>query len=432
VAGAVEAGNSINPRVLILESDRSTRAVVRRYVVKNWHGASVQSVSATLASVVGNSEKLKSFDAVLVGCDFSTDGTADGPTLRALRAITADPNNPPVILLTESGSEYTAVQAMKAGAFDYIAKNLLGRAQLVSALQKALLARSPPSAEDVTGVLQLFGYDVRRRLSSHGNVSVHVAYSAEHSQEVVLKVLHRGPGSLARDANFERFVGEFKLLYDIDDPAVARIYDFRVTSQYSYIAMEYFPDGHLGRNLAEALDPQKALKMTIEIAHALAIIHGSGVVHRDLKPGNIMLRKNRTVALIDFGISQSKRAGDSVSVDETELISGTPYYMSPEQARGEPTDERTDLYALGVIAYQMLCGAKPYVGDRREDILAQHTDAPVPKLPLEHAHYQPLIDRLLAKTARQRLASAREVIEIVDRLRSTAPTLDYVLSATSA
>jgi serine/threonine-protein kinase PpkA len=87
---------------------------------------------------------------------------------------------------------------------------------------------------------------------------------------------------------------------------------------------------------------------------------------------------------------------------------------------------------LGVIAYQMLCGAKPYVGDRREDILAQHSDAPVPKLPLEHAHYQPLIDRLLAKTAAQRLASAREVIEIADRLRSTAPALDYVLSATSA
>ena len=430
MAGAVEAGNSINPRVLILESDRGTRAALRRYVVKTWHGASVQSVSATLASVVGNSEKLKSFDAIVVGCDFSTDGTAHAPTLRALRAITADPNNPPVILLTESGSEYTAVQAMKAGAFDYIAKNLLGRTQLVNAVQKALLSRNPPYADDVTGVLQLFGYDVRRRLSSHGNVSVHVAYSAEHSQEVVLKVLHRGPGSLARDANFERFVDEFKLLYDIDDPAVAGIYDFRVTSQYSYIAMEYFADGHLGRKLAEALDPQEALAMTIEIAHALAIIHASGVVHRDLKPANIMLRKNGTVALIDFGISQSKRGGGA-PVDE-ELISGTPYYMSPEQARGEPTDERTDLYALGVIAYQMLCGAKPYVGDTRDDILAQHTDAPVPKLPPELAHYQPLIDRLLAKTAEQRLASARELIELVDRLRSTAPALDYELSATSA
>ena len=427
----MDHGESINPRILILESDRHVCAAVRRYVVKTWHGASVQSMSASLESIVGNSERLRAVDAIIVGCNFADDGTADSPTLRAVRAIAADPSNPPVLLLTERGSEYTAVQSIKAGAFDYIPKNLLGREQLVSALTRALLNRAMPLADDVAGV-KLFGYDIRHRLSSHRNVSVHVAFSAEHGEEVVLKVLHRGRGSLSHDVNFERFVEEFKLLFDIDDPAVARIYDFRVTSQYSYIAMEYFPEGNLSRHIVPGMDVDKAFALTTEIAHALAIIHAAGVVHRDLKPGNVMLRRNGSIALIDFGISTSKLTAETAALEHGALISGTPYYMSPEQARGEPTDERTDLYALGVMLYQMLAGAKPYTGDDTQKILTQHFDAPVPTLPAELAHYQPLIDRLLAKTAAQRLGSAREVTELIEQLRSSAPAPVYAASASSA
>src|SRR5690606_22317415 len=124
------------------------------------------------------------------------------------------------------------VQSIKAGAFDYIPKEFLGRAQVLSAVQRALLhckAVLGGESADVPGVLRLFGYDIRRCLANHGNDSVHVAYSAERGCEVVLKVLHRGRGALSRDRNCERFVSEFKLLYDIHDPAVAEIYDFRVT-----------------------------------------------------------------------------------------------------------------------------------------------------------------------------------------------------------
>jgi serine/threonine-protein kinase PpkA len=106
--------------------------------------------------------------------------------------------------------------------------------------------------------------------------------------------------------------------------------------------------------------------------------------------------------------------------------------MSPEQARGEPTDERTDLYALGVMLYQMLTGTKPFTGDDTQKILAAHFDAPVPMLPTEFAHYQPLIDRLLAKTAAQRIASARELGELIEQLRSSVPAPVLAASANSA
>jgi serine/threonine protein kinase len=342
---------------------------------------------------------------LLVGCDFSEDGTADNPTLRAVRALAADPNNPAVILLTKKGSEYTAVQAVKSGAFDYIPKSLLGREQILSAVQRAMLHRKGIAGtrdSNVAGVLRLFGYDIRRCLA----------------HRVVLKVLHRGRGALSRDANFERFVDEFKLLYDIDDPAVAEIYDFRVTSHYCYIAMEYFALGHLGARLSGPLDVGEALGYAAEIAHALSIIHAAGIVHRDLKPGNIMVREEGTVALIDFGISHSADVNQPHDDGASPTIAGTPYYMSPEQGRGESTDERTDFYALGVVLYHMLTGDKPYVGDSTDAILEQHCQAPIPRLgpPLEAL--QPLLDRLLAKDQAQRLANAREVIEAIEEARA--------------
>ena len=409
------------PRILILEPDSKVRSTLLRYAVKGWHGAAVQSTSATLADSLGDLERLKSFDVLLVGCDFSKDGTAANPTLQALRAVAADPANPAVILLTSKGSEYTAVQAIRSGAFDYVPKNLLGREQILSAVQRAMLHRKgAPTGRDgsVTGVVRLFGYDMRRCLATRDSVSVHVAFSAERGKEVVLKVLHRGRGALSRDANYERLVAEFKLLYDIDDRAVAEIYDFRVTSQYCYIAMEYFPLGQLGAKLEGPLAPEEALHYARELAHALAIIHTAGVIHRDLKPGNVMVRGDDSIALIDFGISQSLQV--QTSPESKGEIAGTPYYMSPEQARGEPTDERSDLYALSVILYQMLTGAKPYVGETTDAILEQHKSAPLPALPADLAMHQPLLNRLLAKDPAQRYGSARETLEAIEQLVANA------------
>jgi serine/threonine protein kinase len=417
----VEQSSNNEPRILIVEPDPKVRSTVLRFIVKGFEGSSVQSTSGTLDDVLVEHSRLQSFDVLLVGCDFAADGTADNPTLRALRAVAADPNNPAVILLTTKGSEYSAVQAIKAGAFDYIPKALLGREQVVGAVQRALLTRKGPvGGRDggVAGMVRLFGYDMRRCLANRENVSVHVGFSAERGKEVVLKVLHRGRGSLSRDDNFDRLVSEFKLLFDIADRAVAEIYDFRVTSQYSYIAMEYFPLGHLGTQLTHALAPELALKHTAEIAHALSIVHAAGVVHRDLKPGNIMLRDDGTVALIDFGISHQIEDMLHAAAGQ---IAGTPYYISPEQALGAPTDERTDLYALGVILYQMLTGEKPFTGDTTDAILDQHHNAAVPRLPPQLATYQALLDKLLAKDATQRLANAREVTETIDHLVSATP-----------
>ena len=421
--------NNNSPRILILEADRAIASRLQQFAVKGWSGSSVQSIASALENVTIDGERFRSFDVIVAGCDFSQDGSSHSPALRALRSLTADPGMPPVVLLADSGSEFTAVQAIKAGAYDYLPKSLFSREQVTAAIQKAILSRDPlVSATSLENAPSLFGYDLRRCLASNDNASIHTAFSAEQRKQVVIKVLNRGRGSLSRDTRFARFTDEFKILHDIDDPAVAEIYDFRATSRYCYIAMEYFELGHLGNRLRKPLPETEALHLAMEIAQALSIIHMSGVVHRDVKPGNIMLRSDGSVALIDFGISSSAAMTGATCA----AISGTPYYMSPEQAAGDATDERTDLYALGVILYQMLTGDKPFTGSDAQEILDAHRHKEIPELPGKLGRYQPLIAMLLAKNPADRISGARELIEVIEQHLPEDAAGNYALSASSA
>jgi serine/threonine protein kinase len=141
-------------------------------------------------------------------------------------------------------------------------------------------------------------------------------------------------------------------------------------------------------------------------------------VHRDLKPPNVMLRENDAVALIDFGLARSLD-GNTAST-QTGVLLGSPYYMSPEQALGEPLDARSDFYSLGVICYEMLTGSKPYTGGTALEVLQQHVSAPVPVLPAVEARYQPLLTGLLAKSRAERFGSATEIIAAAAALRESA------------
>src|SRR5690606_12075591 len=150
-------------------------------------------------------------------------------------------------------------------------------------------------------------------------------------------------------------------------------------------------------------------------AGALRVVHHAGILHRDLKPPNVMLRENDDVALIDFGLARNLEGG--LQSTRTGVLRGSPYYMSPEQALGEELDARTDLYSLGIIFYEMLTGRKPYSGSSAIEVLQEHVNAPVPVLPEAFAHHQPLLERMLAKSRDQRFASAEEVIAAVAAAR---------------
>jgi serine/threonine protein kinase len=201
---------------------------------------------------------------------------------------------------------------------------------------------------------------------------------------------------------------EYTAIMAVRSPLVVEIYDYGVYAGFEYLAMEYLPRGDLKARIQRGVTEQQALHFVTQIASALEVVHEAGLVHRDLKPPNVMLRENDAVALIDFGLARSLD-GNTVST-ATGVLLGSPYYMSPEQALGESLDARSDFYSLGVIFYEMLSGLKPYTGGTAMEVLQQHVNAPLPVLPPAFERYQSFLGRLLAKARGERFASAAEIV----------------------
>jgi serine/threonine protein kinase len=176
--------------------------------------------------------------------------------------------------------------------------------------------------------------------------------------------------------------------------------------------MEYLPRGDLKARMQQVVTEQEALRYVAQIAAALQVVHHAGLLHRDLKPPNVMLRENGDVALIDFGLARALD-GSSPST-RTGVLRGSPYYMSPEQALGEVLDARSDFYSLGIMYYEMLTGKKPYTGGSAMDVLQQHVNAPLPMLPKSLAHHEPVLLKLMAKSREDRFATAGEILDALN------------------
>ncbi|WP_300616898.1 bifunctional serine/threonine-protein kinase/formylglycine-generating enzyme family protein [Dokdonella sp.] len=250
------------------------------------------------------------------------------------------------------------------------------------------------------------GYRIVRRLGLGGMSTVYLAVQESLGRQVAIKIL---TGVHAPDAQVaHRFQHEARTIARLDHPNIVDIFDVGRTSDGSlYYTMPYLPNGDLlERNLRD--DPQRVLEIVRALAEALGFAHDQGIVHRDVKPENVLFDTLDRPMLADFGIALN--ASHALRVTREGIAIGSSGYMSPEQARGQPIDGRSDLYSLGVICYELLTGELPYQGADSLSIALAHVEKPIPRLPLTRRMWQPLIDRTLAKHPDERFQSAEEML----------------------
>ncbi len=270
-------------------------------------------------------------------------------------------------------------------------------------------------AAELEGKLIAGKYKVRRKIGAGGMGIVYRAKQISMEREIALKVLKP---ELTRNREYvKNFVREARLAGKLNHPAIITVYDFGQTGETYYIAME-FVEGHDVNELLKQgrkLPLQKALHIAARVAEGLAHAHSLGIVHRDIKPQNIMLEKDGGVKLADLGLA--KIAAED-RPQRGSVIMGTPHYMAPEVAKREAVDERADIYSLGATLFHMLCGRVPFEGDNSLAVITKHInqEPPSPKrvdvaLPDELCA---LVQQMMAKAPRRRPASAAEVAERIE------------------
>ena len=269
-------------------------------------------------------------------------------------------------------------------------------------------------------------YELGSLLGMGGMGEVYRAWDGTLGREVAIKLL-RPEYAGSRDF-VTRFEREAKNAASLSHPNVVRVFDAGETPEGTrYIAMEYVPGGTLSDRIREggALKPREAIEVAYQLAAALSYAHGRGIVHRDVKPQNVLMTGLGDAKVADFGIA---RAVEATVLTRADMVVGSVGYLSPEQARGEPVDHRTDLYALGVVLYEMLTGGLPFVAESPIAVAMKHvTQAPPSPSATNSAVSADLAGvtlRLLAKDPSDRYASAGDLMTDLELLREGRPLLE--------
>ena len=403
-------------RVLIIDDDEDLRNLLSHYVKQQWPRASVEEFDPLARDLPGDEFPLGNYDVIIL--DYML-GRGDG--LEWLREFKARHDCPPILFLTGAGNEIIAVRAMKFGADDYLRKQELTRERLLNSIRDVTQKKiertvTPEVAARMEGQtlgarIKVPGIRILHMIGEGGMSRVYLASREKDDEPLVVKILR---SEVTEDkTSLERFLEEYALIERIRSPHVARIHGHGVSEGHAYLVMEFFDGGDLSQRLqGKPMEPGAALKIFRELMFALGDIHETGVLHRDLKPQNLMFRNDGSLAIVDFGIAKHIDAADRTNHGE---ILGTPRYMSPEQVQGRALDLRTDIYSAGVLLFQMLSGEHLFSGASAVEVAMHHLNTPPPALPEALDQYQRLVDKLVEKDRDARFRNADEVLGFLSR-----------------
>ena len=254
-------------------------------------------------------------------------------------------------------------------------------------------------------------YELIEELGRGGMATVYLAVQSSVDRNVAIKLIHQ---TFAADESMvARFMSEARLIAKLEHPHILPVYDFDGNHDPPYIVMRYLPTGTLSDIMKKATLPSgEVLHIFRQMGSALDYAHRSGVVHRDIKPSNIMIDEEGNAFVMDFGIARMMEGGANLTA--TGAAVGTPGYMSPEQGMGKKVDGRSDIYAMGVMLFEMMSGKLPFMAETPYAVIFKHINDPIPQI-LEHNEELPpalqdVLDRALAKSPEDRFQSAADMV----------------------
>jgi eukaryotic-like serine/threonine-protein kinase len=277
-------------------------------------------------------------------------------------------------------------------------------------------------ADPLVGRLLDGRYQVEALVARGGMATVYLATDTRLERRVALKVMH---ADLARDEDFvDRFIGEAKSVARLSHPNIVSVFDQGRDGHYLYLAMEYLP----GRTLRDLLDergwfpPHEALGIMLPLLSGLAAAHAAGIVHRDVKPENVLIAPDGHLKVVDFGLARGLNVSNQT---RTGVIIGTVAYLAPEQVTGSGADPRTDVYAAGIVLFELLTGTKPHTGESPLAVAYKHVNEPVPPPSRVAGGISPEVDQLVAmatsRDPRGRPADAGDFIRSVENVMRGMP-----------
>lgn len=426
-------------KFLIIDDSTSFCTFFEKKLLQKWPDSSIEIYDPCKEGKPDDNYPWKNYDVIFLDYDL---GFKNENGLDWLDVIIKNDPAAGVIMLTGEGDETIAVQAIKLGAESYIVKYDLASDLLYEEVMEVIALRAMteglnqinkinvdesksdmdvPELFDVTSSAQnkyvnkwdIPGYFCIREIAKGTWSTTLLAEWIKNQRQVIVKILNIH--DVTEPILMKRFVQEFTVLSNLKHPNVVETLDHGFTEDYAYYAMEYLTSGDLASRLKSGnLSIDVAVSYTVSIAKGLSALHELNIVHRDIKPNNVLFKEDGELVIADLGIAKDLSCAEIMTA-KGEIL-GTPFYMSPEQINGKPIDVRSDIYSLGILFYELLMGEKPFIGSSIIAVACQHAYDEPPPLTVELSKYQPIMGKLLAKNPDDRYQSMQEFIDALGEI----------------
>jgi hypothetical protein len=414
VSMTIKGQDGMKRSVLIIADDPQFREWLGCIVSTCWPKITLEYCRVASAPMYLDSAEHDRYQLIVARTGFRNH--AEQTTCIFLMRILNLESHPEIVLISDDAIELERAKTTKLG----MAYCLETRQATISTFKKIFeqIAQKTATSDGriSDGAPSIPGYVIESALAATYTTTVYRAYSEKHGADVALKVSGTNAVEYGK-AHRLTLRQEYDVLRKIGGQHVAQVYEYGETDQLAYMSMEYFPNGTISRYMRKYGRKVSRAHYMLQVARALREVHDAGYLHLDLKPDNVMIRENGSPAIIDFGIS--KRIVAAQNQDRQEYSLGSPYFISPEQARGDSMDVRTDIYSFGALWFCVFTGRTPFAGRTLAE-LSRVREGAAPSMGRILKHYQPIVDKTLAANPDSRFNSVDELIESIEHYVSCA------------